>query len=150
MSLIVVRSFESLIEAYMLKSKLIHEGIACYLFDENIVAIDPFMSYVVGGIKLKVNEDQYHEAIGCINNYYNSPVLAEDDSIIVCPACQSDQLYVGFKSFKNVGGVFSAILTFLTITYPIYYDEVYRCKSCQLEFKSENLLEYDILMKDTV
>lgn len=134
MSLIVVRSFEVAIEAHLLKGKIESEGIDCFIFDEHMVTTNPLWSYSIGGIKLKVNEADYEEAMLIVNDFFNSPVINENNEVLKCPNCESTELYVGFKSFKSFGGVVSAIFTFLMTLYPVHYNSVYKCKKCNHEF----------------
>lgn len=50
------------IECYIKSRRLEREGIECFIFDENIVWVDPFSAVAVGGAKLKVQENNYEEA----------------------------------------------------------------------------------------
>ncbi|MFC0875516.1 DUF2007 domain-containing protein [Saccharicrinis sp. FJH2] len=50
------------VECHILKGRLESEGIECYIFDENLVWVHPFRSVAIGGVKLKVPEDQYDKA----------------------------------------------------------------------------------------
>lgn len=55
--LVTLRSFRDAPQALLAKSILESADIECFLGDENIVRMDWFWSYVVGGIKLWVRED---------------------------------------------------------------------------------------------
>ena len=46
------------IDCHILKGRLESEGLTCFIFDENIVWVHPFYSVLIGGVKLKVPEDQ--------------------------------------------------------------------------------------------
>ncbi len=50
------------VECHILKGRLETEGIPGFIFDENIVWVDPFKAVAVGGVKLKVLMDDYCEA----------------------------------------------------------------------------------------
>lgn len=50
------------IECYIIKGRLESDGINCFIFDENIISVDPFKSIAVGGVKLKVSQDQVEKA----------------------------------------------------------------------------------------
>jgi Putative prokaryotic signal transducing protein len=60
--LVTVREFRDLPEALLAKSVLDSEGIESYLFDENMIRLDWFLSYALGGIKLRVKEEDAKEA----------------------------------------------------------------------------------------
>lgn len=49
-------------ECHILKGRLETEGIPCFIFDENIIWVDPFKAVAIGGVKLKVLLDDYSEA----------------------------------------------------------------------------------------
>jgi hypothetical protein len=51
-------SSDSPVECYLIKSKLENEGVECFVFDDNIISVYPFLSNAVGGVKLKVYERQ--------------------------------------------------------------------------------------------
>ena len=68
MGLITVKIFDNAFEAHLLKTKLENEGIPCYLFDENIVGLNPFYNFAVGGIKLKISEQDKEQVLAFLNN----------------------------------------------------------------------------------
>lgn len=118
-----------------MKSKLENENIICFLFDENIVGLNPLYNITVGGVKLKVSKIDLDEAATIIEETINSPLTNDQGNIINCPNCQSEDIYSGFKSMKGARGILSAIVSFLLMVFPIYYKTVYKCKSCGNEFK---------------
>lgn len=135
MELITIKTFDNLIEAHLLKSKLESEIIKCYLFDENIVGLNPLYNITVGGIKLKINKADMEKATLIINETEESALTNEQGEAIKCPNCKSEEIYSGFKSMKGVKGVISAITSFLLMVFPIYFRIAYRCKNCGKEFK---------------
>ena len=50
------------IQCHIKKGRLEREGIECFLFDENIVWVDPFSAVAVGGVKLKVPQSKFKQA----------------------------------------------------------------------------------------
>ena len=46
----------------IVRGRLDSEGITCFVYDENIVWVHPFRALAVGGVKLKVPEDQLERA----------------------------------------------------------------------------------------
>ena len=61
--MITLKTFDNSIDAHLLKTKLESEGISCVLFDENIVSLDPLYNMAVGGIKLRIAENDQEKAI---------------------------------------------------------------------------------------
>ena len=54
-------------EAYPLMTQLELEGIECFLGDENIVSVQPFLSNAVGGVKVKIKECDSEKALLVLN-----------------------------------------------------------------------------------
>ena len=121
-----------------MKSKLESEGISCFLFDENIVNLNPLYNMAVGGIKLKINRNNITAATETLNQCADAPLYDDKGELLKCPKCHSSDLYTGFKSMKGVKGVMSAIASFLLFAYPPYIKSVYRCKNCGREFKADS------------
>lgn len=134
MALITFKTFDNSIDAHILKIKLESEGITCFLFDENIVSVNPLYSNLVGGIKLKINEEDLEQAKGILSELEQTPYTTEDEHVITCPKCQSTHIESGHKSMRSVGAVISAIASFLFFIFPVYRKDVYKCKDCGAEF----------------
>jgi len=134
MELITLKTFDSSIDAHLTKSKLESEEIKCFLFDENIVGLNPLYNIAVNGIKLKINKFDFDKASKVIQEFDNSLLTQDNGEAIICPNCKSDKVYSGFKSMKGTKGFFSAILSFIFLVFPIYFETKYRCKSCNKEF----------------
>ena len=135
MELITLKTFDNSIEAHILKTKLESEDIACFLFDENIVGLNPLFNVTVGGIKLKINQSDLDKAAEIIKA--SDALIDDDGEVMECPNCQSTDIYSGFKSMKGAKGILSAIISFIFMVFPIYYKTVYKCKSCGNEFKDQ-------------
>lgn len=134
MGLITFKTFDNAIDAHILKIKLESEGIECYLFDEHIVTVNPLYSNLVGGIKLKINEEDFIHAKNVVLELKNTPYTTEDEKVITCPKCDSIHIESGYKSMKSIGAVLSAIASFLLFIFPIYRKTVYKCADCDNEF----------------
>lgn len=93
------------------------------------------LSNTFGGIKLKVRASDLKKGNDIITEIENSPITNNNNNIILCPNCNSQHLYSGFKSVKSFWGVLSMIISFLFTTYPIYYKYAYKCKDCDTTFK---------------
>ncbi|MGC6434674.1 MAG: DUF2007 domain-containing protein [Crocinitomicaceae bacterium] len=135
MNRITVKTFDNIIDAYILKNRLETDNIECFIQDENTVSIDPLLSNAVGGIKLKVQEKDYAKAFEIIQELENKPFEDRDGNIIVCPNCGSNQLYKDFNSIQDLKGLISALFSLILSIFPIYLNKVFRCKKCDTEFK---------------
>ena len=67
MKFIEVASYDNYIPAHIAMGKLKNESINCHLVNENSVTLDPFLSNLIGGIKLMVAEEQVQRAIDLLN-----------------------------------------------------------------------------------
>ncbi|HZQ18062.1 MAG TPA: DUF2007 domain-containing protein [Terriglobales bacterium] len=61
--MVTVLQFRDLPEALLAKGMLDSAGIECFLFDENMIRMDWFISNLLGGIRLRVNRDDVEEAV---------------------------------------------------------------------------------------
>jgi hypothetical protein len=81
------------VEAHLMKTKLESEQITCYLFDENIVGLNPLFSVAVGGVKLKIRKDDIDMASLILNESENTTLKNEHGETVRCPRCLSDNQY---------------------------------------------------------
>ena len=58
-----IKVFNESLQAHMLKSILEGEDIPCFLKDDNMVAIHPWASIALGGVKLQVKEVDVDKAV---------------------------------------------------------------------------------------
>ena len=128
MSLVVLRTFESPVEAHVLRSKLESEGIHAVVFDENVIGVMPIYSVGIGGVKVMVLEEDVEVAQELIASIDAVAFTDEHGETKKCSNCGSTNLYHG-KTLRSKKGLLSGILTLLFSTYPMY-DPVYRCKDC--------------------
>jgi hypothetical protein len=134
MELVTLKVFDNAIDAHILKCKLESEDIACFIFDEHLVTMNPLYNLAVGGIKLKINLHDVARAKSIIREIENLPYTNNQEEIICCPKCASEDLYSNFKSIKNFKGIMASLISFFFIVFPIYYKSVYKCKKCNFEF----------------
>ncbi|WP_339886691.1 DUF2007 domain-containing protein [uncultured Flavobacterium sp.] len=134
MELITIKTFDNAIDAHLLKLKLESESIPCYLFDENMVSINPLYNVTVGGIKLKINAFDKEKVIQIIYEIESKKFTNDNDDEIYCPNCNSKDLYSDFKSVKSFKGFMSIFFSLLLFIYPLYFKRVYKCKKCDYEF----------------
>ena len=135
LALLTLKTFDSSLDAHLLKSRLSNEGIMSFLFDENIMTLNPLYNIMVGGVKLKVSELDFERAQRILYEIEQTPLRDESNKILVCPACGSGNYYQGYKSMKGIGGILSAILAFVLTVLPLYFKSVYKCKDCGNEFQ---------------
>lgn len=126
---------DNAIDAHILKAAIEAEGITCYLFDENIVTMNPLFNITVGGIKLAVATGDYEAAFNVLKLIEDRPFLDEDNKEIHCPACNSTAIDVSVLALKSAWTLVSVIISLVSFIYPIHSKRVNRCKQCQTEFQ---------------
>ncbi|MCU4173744.1 hypothetical protein [Carboxylicivirga sp. N1Y90] len=55
------------IDCHILRGRLESDGLDAFIYDENIVWVDPFKAVAIGGVKLKVPFDQVEKAINIMS-----------------------------------------------------------------------------------
>jgi len=78
-TMVTIRSFPDVMQAWLAKSSLESAGVECYLVDDNMVRLDWGMSIVLGGVKLRVKPEDAEDALV----FLDQPVpeeLGDDDA----------------------------------------------------------------------
>jgi len=140
MKLVTAQTFNDSVSAHLVKTRLENEGIECYIFDENINSIMPIYGQAVGGIRIKIKEEDVPKAKALIEEWELRPHLDRTNETLTCAACGSHEIYGGFKSFKTSLGWLTLAISFLFMIYPFYSKTVYRCKRCGEEMDMNNTL----------
>lgn len=129
-----VKTFDNAIDVHILKVRLEDEEIECFVFDENMVSVNPMYSYAVGGIKLKVKESDFENANRILREIDNTAYTNDNNEAIKCPHCQSTDLISNFRTLNDAKSIFALIISFICTVIPFYMKSVYKCKSCDYEF----------------
>ncbi len=79
--LVTIATFNDATEAYILKGRLESEGILCFLGDEHIIGAYPLYAVAVGGVKLKVTENDVEEARAILKKIWQGSTLFDYDTI---------------------------------------------------------------------
>ena len=125
MQTVVLKTFDDYFSANILLTRLQHEGIPCYLFDEHTVTVNPIFGAVIGGIKLVVSKG-YEEAAKRLINRFEE----EYQQQVLCPKCFQHKFnLVARQSPENI---FTAILTWLFGNYE-KKKKIYKCQNCGYE-----------------
>ena len=128
MELITIKTFDNSIDAHLLRIELENEGIECYIYDEHTVTVFPLYSNAVGGIKVKILKKDLELA---------KSILLSAIVTVICPNCASQNIILNYKSMKGLKGFLSAFTSLFTVSYPLHYKMVNKCRDCNEEFISE-------------
>ncbi len=112
MDLITIRTFQNYFSAQILLTKLRSAGIECYLKDEFMVTVAPFLSNGVGGIKLVVKRKDEQEVSVLLNQFDE-----EYRKSAVCPKCGNNTIELVPK--KTTANTLTAILSWIFSNYAL-------------------------------
>jgi DNA-directed RNA polymerase subunit M/transcription elongation factor TFIIS len=139
--LITVATYTQPIQAHIAKGRLEAEGILCFLGDENIISVHPFYSNAVGGVKLKVREEEAAQASAILDQIQAeepepNTFAAEDhetsEKAILCPNCGSEDAYVNWFSKK----IFALSMVLFGFPLP-FIRKSFHCPACGHEWKKK-------------
>ena len=82
---VVLKTFDNYFQANIFLSKLQAAGVPCRLLDENFVTTIPFLSNMIGGIKLVVHQDDVEKAKELLEQFEKTP-----EEKLHCPKCGSE------------------------------------------------------------
>jgi hypothetical protein len=126
-NLVTICKFRDLPEALLAKGSLESSGIECFLVDDNMVRLEWFFTYLIGGVKLQVQAEDAEAA----NQILDEPIPDEFDvegvgaySQPTCPKCQS--LDVSFEELNKPVAYTSALLR---VPMPVH-NKGWKCQSC--------------------
>lgn len=128
MNFVPVNYYVNYIDAHIAKGQLEDEGIECWLKDENMVTINPFLTNAVGGIKLMVAEqdlERTKELLQLIDH--------ERRNHFLCPKCSSNNVEL-VSTPRKASNWIGAVFGFMFGDYAVAVDKVYHCFECGNEF----------------
>ena len=128
---VTIATYDDYLSANFDIQTLEEKGIDCYLADENTVTTKWILKQALGGIKLRVPEQQADEALKILNEKTEAiPVdftLAEGEGHLICPSCSSNNTATE-KYSKAVAGWSWLLLGFPIKATPI---KQHRCFYCE-------------------
>jgi len=139
---VTIASYPEPIEANLLRSKLLSEGIECILLDENLISVQPFYSNAIGGIKLQVHENDLEHAkeilaesqtppLHIVHVSKNKPQRKPKGKTIHCPECNSTSVY--YERLST--GELALCILFLGIPL-LFIKGIYHCFNCGNKWNS--------------
>ena len=132
MDLVIIQTFDNFFSANIQLTRLRSAGVECYLKDEYVVTIDPFLSNAIGGIKLMVRKSEEHKIRRLLREWNLS-----SQNQLLCPQCGSHKFILVPK--RSTQNIVAAITTWLLSAYAVSAENVYQCTDCG--FESEALPE---------
>ncbi|HKN61303.1 MAG TPA: hypothetical protein VJW93_09005 [Candidatus Acidoferrales bacterium] len=137
----ILRIYRDLPDALLARSLLDSGGIHCFLFDENIVRLNWLWSNCVGGVKLRVKEEDANDADQFLNQPRPERFVVGGVGEYVqprCPACQS--LDVSFRELIK-----RAVYAYLLFSLPVPLTRpAWKCHSCGCQWEDDSEAPTDV------
>ncbi len=130
METIIIKRFDSPVEANIVKGFLESNDLFCFLQDEHSIGLNPLYSNAMGGIKLMVRIEDEERALDLL-----SSSTTDYKAQHACPQCGSQDIHF-ITEKKNKANWFSIFLSLL-LGSPMYVKKKYECSICKYVFESE-------------
>lgn len=121
--IVVFDSYDTVMAANLVKTKLDAYGVPCFLTDENFVNLYPIRNDLFPGVRLHIFEKDLDQV---------KEILVEEHARQLCPSCQST--HIVFEPSRK--GKFTPILTSILFGLFLPVKRVYICENCEKEFDS--------------
>ncbi len=123
--IIVFDSYDTVMSANLVKTKLDAYGIPCFLSDENFGGLYPFRNELFTGVRLHIFEKDRDRVKEILVEEHRS-----ESEVLQCPTCQSDQVELA----KSQSGAIKQIFSTLFISPFMEEKIIYNCQACGKEF----------------
>jgi hypothetical protein len=131
--LITLWVYRDLPEALLAKGKLESEGIECFLADDNMVRMDWFWSNAVGGIKLRVEQEDAEAALELLGEAIPATLSVDEGGKEYrqpqCPKCRSLDI-----KFESVNEFALPFLYVFSLPFP-FSKKSWKCENCGNEWQ---------------
>jgi hypothetical protein len=159
---VTVATFWQSTEAHIARLKLESEEIDCVLIDENLVATDWLYANAVGGIKLRVPEEDAARARQILSERPPAIALEADEirdeadraeTILVCPECGSSRVDRPLMIRRNIWAMAAMMLmatTILIFALPVLlvvyfvWLRPYHCQACDHVWHGSSQRGFDV------
>jgi len=125
--IIVFDSYDTVMAANLVKTKLDAYGIPCFLSDEHFVGLYPFRNELFPGVRLHIFEKDRERVMEILVEQNTS----ERESIH-CPHCGSKNITVQ----PDKKGILNSVITSVLLGMFLNPKKVHRCEDCLKEFDS--------------
>ena len=126
--IIVFESYDTVMSANLVKTKLDAYGIPCFLSDEHFVGLYPIRNELFPGVRLHIFEkDQIR-----VKEILTEQKAEAETEDLRCPYCQSSNVNIELPR----KGLLSNILTSVLLGLFIHPKKKYHCQNCSRNFES--------------
>ncbi len=121
--IVVFDSYDTVMSANLVKTKLDAYGVPCFLTDEHFVNLYPIRNELFPGVRLHIFEKDLDQV---------KEILVEEHARQRCPSCLST--HIVFEPSRK--GKLTPILTSILFGLFLPVKKVYICENCEKEFES--------------
>ena len=129
--------------AYLGQAKLESEGIRSFVFDEYIINVNWLYLIAIGGVKLKVRQEDAAEAVRILEGVYGANLGLAEQPDEGCPQCRS--LSIHYETFHlRRSYVLMAISALIGPDFALFFPlfkKRWKCESCSFEWKERKSFE---------
>lgn len=119
--IVVFDSYDTVMSANLVKTKLDAYGVPCFLTDEHFVSMIPIRNDLFPGVRLYIFEKDLDQV---------KEILVEEHARQRCPSCRST--HIVFEPSRK--GKITPILTSILFGLFLPVKRVYICENCEKEF----------------
>jgi DNA-directed RNA polymerase subunit RPC12/RpoP len=125
--IIVFDSYDTVMAANLVKTKLDAYGIPCFLSDENFVGLYPIRNELFSGVRLHVFEKDRDRVKEVLTEEMNL-----EKETLQCPHCRSHHVALS----TNKPSTIRLVLSMIFVSPFLEEKKIYRCDGCGKEFES--------------
>lgn len=127
--IVVLESYDTVVMANLVKTKLDAYGIPCFLTDENFTSLYPIRNEIFPGTRIHIFEKDLERA----REVLKEEELSNDEAY-QCPHCHSRNVVFEHSQKVSVHKVISYLSAILFAIAPYLDKKRYRCLDCEKEF----------------
>lgn len=124
----IIATYSTLDEAYLARMKLEGSGVEAFLSDEAVVTMYWLYSHAVGGVKLKVRDEDIERAKEILE------IEPMEEGIVKCPHCGSERVAYRKMSWMSFLSWFAGLLL------PIPSSKI-DCLNCKRSFDQKEFYD---------
>ena len=134
--IITFESYQDPMLAEIIKGRLEANGIDCFIADGLTIGANPLFNNAIGGVKIKIFERDLEKCKAILAESEDLELDNDEDveGGTTCPYCGSANVRYGSATEQKTT-FFGAIVSFLTLTYPIIANEAWHCFNCGKDFE---------------
>jgi hypothetical protein len=128
--IIVFESYDNVIMANIVKTKLDAYGIPCFLTNENFTGLYPISNDIFPGARLHI----FEKDLASVQEILGEGKPAPPKEVFQCPRCLSRNVVFEESEKGYLGRLFVSVFRFLMAMNPLPRTKNYHCNDCGMEF----------------